>query len=55
MTIIQVYAPSSNHEDEEVEESYEQLDTIIAKVPMKDLLIIQGDWNAKVGTDAYQN
>ena len=55
MSIIQVYAPTSDHEDEEVEEFYEQLDNIIAKVPKKDLLIIQGDWNAKVGTDAYQN
>ena len=55
MTIIQVYAPTSDHEDEEIEEFYELLDTTIAKVPKKDILIVQGDWNAKVGPDAYQN
>ena len=53
--IIQVYAPTSDHEDEEIEEFYELLDTTIAKVPKKDILIVQGDWNAKVGPDAYQN
>ena len=55
MTIIQAYAPTSDHKDEEIEEFYEQLENIIAKVPKKDLIIIQGDWNAKVGTDVYQN
>ena len=55
ITILQAYVPSSDHEDEEVEEFYKQLDDIIAKIPKKDLVIIQGDWNAKVVTDAYQN
>jgi len=55
MTIIQVYAPTSDHTDEEIEEFYDQLEQLIAKTPKKDILIIQGDWNAKVGTDAYQD
>ena len=53
ITVIQVYAPTSSHEDEEVEEFYEQIENIIRKTPKKDFLIIQGDWNAKVGSDSY--
>ena len=33
---------------------YKQLDRIIAKTPKKDVLAVQGNWNAKVGPDAYQ-
>ena len=39
--------------DEEVQLFYKQLDSIIAKTPKKDILVVQGDWNAKVGPDAY--
>ena len=53
LSIIQVYAPTSDYEDEEVEEFYELLEAIIAEVPKKDILIVQGDWNAKVGPDAF--
>ena len=53
MTIIQVYAPTSDHDDEEVEQFYEQLEE--TKIPKKDILVVQGDWNAKVGPDAYEN
>ena len=55
ITVIQVCAPASDHEDEEVEQFYEQLDSIIAKTPKKDILVVQSDWNAKVGPDAYQH
>lgn len=54
ITIIQVYAPTSDHDDEELEEFYEQLDSIIKKTPKKDILTVLGDWNAKIGPDAYQ-
>ncbi|GFR77600.1 RNA-directed DNA polymerase from mobile element jockey-like [Elysia marginata] len=53
ITAIQVYAPTSDHEDDEVEKFYEDLDNSIAKVPKKDTLIVQGYWNAKVGPDAF--
>lgn len=53
ITIIQVYAPTSDYEDEVVEEFYEKLEDTIKKIPKKDILVIQGDWNAKVGPDAY--
>ena len=55
MTIIQVYAPTTDHDDEEVEKFYELLESIITEVPKKDILIVQGDWNAKVGPDTYEN
>ena len=51
--VIQVYAPTSNHKNEGVEQFYEQLGSIIAKTRKKDILVVQGDWNAKVGPDAY--
>ena len=54
MTIIQVYAPTTDHDDEEVKMFYELLESTITEVP-KDILIVQGDWNAKVGPDAYEN
>ena len=55
ITVIQVYAPTSDNEDEKVEQFYMQLDSIIAKIPKKDTLVVQGNWNAKVGPDAYQH
>ena len=54
MTIIQVYAPTSDYDDETVEKFYELLDATITKVPKKDITIVQGDWNAKIGPDAYE-
>ena len=47
ITVIQVYLPTSDHEDEEVEQFYEKLDSIIAKTHKKDILVVQGDWKAK--------
>ena len=48
ITIIQVYAPTSDHDDQEVEEFYEALENTIKQAPRKDIIIIQGDFNAKV-------
>ena len=45
------YAPTSGHDDSEVDHFYQQLQEIINKTPKKDILVIQGDWNAKVGKD----
>ena len=54
-TVIQVCAPTSDHEDEAVKQFYEQLDGITAKTPKKNILVVQGNWNAKVGPDTYQH
>ena len=50
MTVIQVYAPTSNAEEAEVEWFYEDLQEILELTPKKDVLFIIGDWNAKVGS-----
>ena len=48
ITIIQVYAPTSNAEEAEVERFYEDLQDLLELTPKKDVLLITGDWNAKV-------
>ena len=52
ITIVQAYAPTSDKDDEELEDFYDQLQETINQTPKKDILIVQGDWNAKVGRDA---
>ena len=52
ITIIQVYAPISGHDDSEVNHFYQQLQETIDQTTKKDILVVQGDWNAKVGKDA---
>ena len=49
ITVIQVYAPTSNAEEAEVEQFYEDLQDLLELTPKKDVLFI-GDWNAKVGS-----
>ena len=48
ITVIQVYAPTSNAEKAEVEWLYEDLQDLLELIPKKDVLFIIGDWNAKV-------
>ena len=50
ITVIQVYAPTSNAEESEVERFYEDLQDLLELTPQKDVLFIIGDWNAKVGS-----
>ena len=50
ITVIQVYAPTSNDEEAEVEQFYEDLQDLLELTPKKDVLFIVGDWNAKVGS-----
>ena len=47
---IQVYAPTSNAEEAEVEQFYEDLQDLLELTPQKDVLFIIGDWNTKVGS-----
>ena len=48
ITVIQVYAPTSNAEETEVERFYEDLQDLLELTPKKDVLFIIGDWSAKV-------
>ena len=50
ITVIQVYAPTSNAEEAEVEWPYEELQELLELTPKKDVLFIIGDWNATVGS-----
>ena len=50
ITVIQVYAPTSNAEEAEVEQFYEDLQDLRELTPKKYVLFIIGDWNAKVGS-----
>ena len=50
ITVIQVYAPTSNTEEAEIERFYEDLQDLLEQTPNKDVLFIIGDWNAKVGS-----
>ena len=50
ITVIQVYAPTSNAEEAEVEWFYEDLQDLLELTPKKDVFFIIGDWNAKVGS-----
>ena len=49
-TVIQVYAPTSNAEEAEVEQFCEDLQDLLELTPKKDVLFIIGDWNAQVGS-----
>ena len=50
ITVIQVYAPTSNAEESEVEWFYEDLQDLLERTPKKDVLFIIGDWNEKAGS-----
>ena len=50
ITVIQVYAPTNNAEEAEVERFYEDLQDLLGPTPQKDVLFITGGWNAKIGS-----
>ena len=50
ITVIQVYAQTSNAEEAEVEQFYEDLQDLLELTPQKSVLFIIGDWNVKVGS-----
>ena len=45
----------SDYDDNEIEAFFDQLQNVIDQTPKKDILVVQGNWNAKVGKDAYEN
>ena len=53
LTVIQAYAPTSNTEEAEVEQFYEDPQDFLELTPKKDVLFIIGDWNVKVGIKRY--
>ena len=55
ITIVQAYAPTSDNDDNEKEEFYDQLQNVNKQTPKKDILAVQGDRNAKVDKGVYEN
>ena len=53
ITVIQVYAPTSNAEEAEVERFYEDLKDLLELTPKKDVLFMIEDWNAKVESQKH--
>ena len=48
ITVIQVYAPTTNAEEAEVEQFYEDLQVLLELTSRKEVLFIRGDWNGKI-------
>ena len=55
ITIVQEYAPTSEYDENEIEKFYDQPQNVIDQTPEKAILVVQGDWNAKMGRDACGN
>ena len=53
ITVIQFYALTSNAEEAEVEQFYEDLQDLLELTPKRDVFFIIGDWNAKVGSQEH--
>ena len=51
ITIVPVYAPMSEHDNNEIEELHDQLHNVIDQTPKKDTLVVQGGWNVRPKLD----
>ncbi len=51
INIIQVYAPTSDHTDEEIELFYDSIQRVMGYIKSEEVAIVMGDWNAKVGQE----
>ena len=49
ITIVQAYTPTSDYDDNEIEEFYDQLQNVIDQTPKKDILVVQGNWQGICG------
>ena len=52
ITVVQTYDPTSDYNDNEIEDFYDQLHNVIDQTP-RDILVVQGDWNENVERDGY--
>ena len=55
ITTNQAYAPTSNYSDDDVEYFYEELQKVLDKTPKDDILVVQRDWNAKIGEETCKD
>ena len=49
IAVVQAYTPTSNYDDNKIEEFYDQLQNVFDQT-LKDILVVQGDWNSKVSS-----
>ena len=54
-TIVLVYVPTTTHSVEKIKDFYQQIQEVIVETPKKDILVVKGDWNAKIGEDAQKD
>ena len=55
INVMQVYAPTQDHDDEEIEQFYQEIQNGIKYTKSDEVICIMGDLNAKVGDERYQN
>ena len=55
ITIIQAYAPTTNYDDDDIEDFYDQLQKVIDQALKKDIIVVQSEWNAKIREDVSKN
>ena len=51
ITVIHTYAPTASSSDEDIESFYSDVEDALTQTDKKDIIILTGDWNAKVGQD----
>ena len=54
-TIVQVYARTTTHFVEEIEDFYQQIQEVVDQTPKENILVVQRNWNAKIGKDAQKD
>ena len=55
ITIVQAYTQTTDYDDDDIDDFYDKLQEVIDQTPKKDILVVQGDWNAKIGEDVSKN
>ena len=55
ITFVQVYAPTDASSEEEITSFYEQLQVVLDTVCRKDVIVITGDWNTKIGKSVHKS
>ena len=48
-------APTTDYDDDDVEDFYDQLQEVLDQTQKKEIIVVQGDWNAMIGEDASKN
>ena len=55
ITVVQCYAPTADKPEEEIEQFYKEMDHVLAETPKRNIVLITGDFNAKVGENAIES